>query len=132
MGPVLSRLKALGLTKAEAQMVINLGIGLNSSTQSPNTNREATDDAQVDVPMELNGATENSDNVDDMSEQMAAENESERDDSLVLSAVIEELDTRFSAEQQQELLAILREFVVNGDEGQKDESGDGAVETAGG
>jgi hypothetical protein len=46
--------------------------------------------------------------------------------------VIEELDTRFSAEQQQELLNILREFVVNGGEGQEDESGDGAIETTSG
>ncbi|EXJ56372.1 uncharacterized protein A1O5_12639 [Cladophialophora psammophila CBS 110553] len=113
---VVPRLRAFGLTKTEALMLINLGLGLPRGQQQQ---QAADDNAQME------GVTGEGDDVDDDDDaaaadetngQRTAEGEEEPldpDDRQFLSLVVEELEERFPGEegeaQIQKILETMRE-----------------------
>lgn len=81
---VVPKLRRVGLTKTEALMLINLGVGAQS-----NGNQQKAGDA---APPSVNG------NGEELGEE-AAEEEQEQDDRQLLSLVVEELEERFPGEE---------------------------------
>ncbi|KIW23710.1 uncharacterized protein PV07_11889 [Cladophialophora immunda] len=109
---VVPRLCAFGLTKTEALVLINLGLGL------PRGQQLATDENAPEERVNGEGDDINDDGVgaDGVDGQIAAEGEEEppeSDDRQFLSLVIEEMEERFSGEegeaQVQQILETMRE-----------------------
>ncbi|KIX03218.1 uncharacterized protein Z518_06770 [Rhinocladiella mackenziei CBS 650.93] len=83
---VVPKLRAFGLTKTEALMLINLGVGLPRNQYS-----------QAAAAETETGATNG--DVEEGNEEAAAQEVQEPDDRQLLSLVIEELEERFPGEQ---------------------------------
>jgi hypothetical protein len=84
---VVPKLRSFGLTKTEALVLINLGVGLPRTPGSTSTaNAEA----------------------EEVDEEAAAEESQEPDDRQLLLLVIEELEERFSDEKSDALLKLMR------------------------
>ena len=102
------RLQPYGLTKAEVIMILNLGLGLSSSTGAETAEGEETTngDGAMEVD-EQNGEGEGGEEAED-SEQAQADYTAE----VLLDAVVEERELRFSDDDMKAIFAIIRETLT--------------------
>ncbi|KEF61447.1 uncharacterized protein A1O9_03013 [Exophiala aquamarina CBS 119918] len=93
---VVPRLRRVGLTKTEALMLINLGVGAHR-----NGSQQKAGDA---APPSFNG------NGEELGEE-AAEVEQEQDDRQLLSLVVEELEERFPGEEGEAMIDSILQII---------------------
>lgn len=108
---VVPKLRALGLSKTEVYMTINLGVGLSKSQQvqqSVNGSQHVNGDA-------VNAEEETAANADDdgksSSAQEGQEDPYQPSDMELLACVIEEVDDRYPGDEGQEQLEKISETI---------------------
>ncbi|KAJ5792703.1 uncharacterized protein N7503_008681 [Penicillium pulvis] len=96
---LITQLKPYGLTKAEVVMILNLGVGVTTSTEGENGDEMANGDGEMDVDEDGNAVNGEGGEEEDFGAM------------AIFESVVEEREQRISDEDVQFVLGIIREVL---------------------
>ncbi|KAJ6011007.1 hypothetical protein N7451_002419 [Penicillium sp. IBT 35674x] len=96
---LITQLKPYGLTKAEVVMILNLGVGVTTSTEGENGEEMANGDGEMDVDEDGNAVNGEGGEEEDFGAM------------AIFESVVEEREQRISDEDVQVVLGIIREVL---------------------
>ncbi|GFF41338.1 hypothetical protein IFM61606_04345 [Aspergillus udagawae] len=107
---LVTRLKPFGLTKGEVVMIVNLGVGVDTSSGEPRAGEEEGEGGEQDQ-MEVDEVEEGNEGVEEAGGESGGGGLSEEDYGALalLDTVIEEREERLSEDDVAQILTIIRE-----------------------
>jgi hypothetical protein len=97
---LITQLKPFGLTKAEVVMILNLGVGVTTSTDGENGEEMANGDGEMEVDEDGNAVNGEGGEEEDFGAM------------AIFESVVEEREQRISDEDVQVVLGIIREVLT--------------------